>query len=57
MNKVLVSLTSHNGRRYLTTSFFSYDVTGRSVSVNPKMKQVTINGKLLKIDIQGRLVK
>ena len=57
MNKVLVSLTSHAGRRYLTTAFFSYDVTGRSVNVNPKMKQVTIDGKLLKITTNGRLVK
>lgn len=57
MNRVLLSLSTHNNRRYLTTKFFSYDVTGKSVNVNAKMKLVTINGNTFKIATNGALVK
>ena len=57
MNKVLLSLITRNNRRYLTTKFFSYDVTGKSVNVNAKMKLVTIDGSTFKIATNGALVK
>ena len=55
--KSTITLSTHNNVRYLSTKFFSYDVTGKFVTVDVRRSLVTINGQTFKIATNGALVK